>query len=228
MQTGLFVQVRLGSTRLPGKALLPLAGATVIQHVMRAVRAVPADVYALLTDHQSLGGLRRAASEEGFEVMAGPDEDVLERYCMAVRTYGVAEVIRATGDNPLTSARLARDILDTHRRSGSELSHYLDVPWGSGVEVVSASALLRAEREAGGQDEREHITTFHYRHRERFRILEEPAPDYGRCRELRVTVDTADDLENVRRIFLELYRGSPIEIDAVIAWWKGRREQAHD
>ncbi len=48
MRTGIFIQVRLGSTRLPGKALLPLPGGSVIQHVMRALAAVPADVHALL------------------------------------------------------------------------------------------------------------------------------------------------------------------------------------
>ena len=222
MESGLFVQVRLGSSRLPGKALLPLAGATVIQHVMRALRAVPSDVYALLTDEKSLAELRGVASAEGFDAMAGPAEDVLARYCMAVRSYGVEEVIRATGDNPLTSARLARDILAIHRRSGSDLSHYLEVPWGSGVEVIRARALLEAERDAAQPDEREHITTFHYRHRDRFHIVEEPAPEYARCRDLRVTVDTAEDLEDVRRIFLELHRGVPVEIEQVIAWWKRR------
>ena len=54
MRTGIFVQVRLASTRLARKALLPLAGSTVIGHVMRALALVPADVRALLTDPASL------------------------------------------------------------------------------------------------------------------------------------------------------------------------------
>jgi spore coat polysaccharide biosynthesis protein SpsF len=220
MRTGLFIQVRLGSTRLPGKALLPLPGGTVIQHVMRAVTPVGADVNALLTDAKSLPVLRPLAESAGFEAIAGPDEDVLERYGMAVRAFRVDEVIRVTGDNPLTSARLARDILKVHRAAGADLSHYLGVPWGSGVEVVSAAALLEAGRDARRADEREHITTYLYRHSENYRIVEAPAPAYGGLASCRVTVDTAEDLETVRRIFAALYKGSPIEIDEVIAWWK--------
>src|SRR5208283_1577885 len=140
MSTGVFVQVRLGSTRLPSKALLPLPGGCLIQHVMRSLTAVPADVRALLTDGNSVAALRPLAEAEGFQVFAGPDEDVLGRYCMASRLYGTDRVIRATGDNPLTSARLALDIIREHERADADLSHFVGVPWGSGIEVVSAAA----------------------------------------------------------------------------------------
>src|SRR5208283_80435 len=90
----------------------------------------------------------------------------------------------------------------------------------SGIEVVTAEALYEAERDAARQDEREHITTFHYRHRERFRIVEAPAPPYAEYPEGRVTVDTAADLDAVTRLFQDLYKGMPIEIDLVVAWLK--------
>jgi len=220
VSTGVFVQVRLGSTRLPSKALLPLPGGCLIRHVMRSLAAVPAEIRALLTDGRSVEALRPHAVDEGFEVFAGPDEDVLARYCMASRSYGIDRVIRATGDNPLTSARLARDIIGEHERARADLSHFVGIPWGSGIEVVTAEALYEAERDATRQDEREHITTFHYRHRERFRIIEAPAPAYARCPEGRVTVDTRADLDAVTRLFEDLYRGMPIEIDQVVAWLK--------
>jgi len=222
VSTGIFVQVRLGSTRLPSKALLPLPGGCLIQHVMRSLAAVPADARALLTDGNSVAALRPLAEAEGFQVFEGPDEDVLGRYCMASRLYGTDRVIRATGDNPLTSARLARDIIREHERADADLSHFVGVPWGSGIEVVSAAALYAAERDSTRQDEREHITTFHYRHPGRFRILEAPAPAYAAYAEGRVTVDTRADLEAVSRHFVDLYRGAPIEIDRVIAWLKNR------
>lgn len=222
MPTGIFVQVRLGSTRLPSKALLPLPGGCLIQHVMRSLAAVPADVRALLTDGRSLGALRPLAAAEGFEVLAGPDEDVLARYCMASRLYGTERVIRATGDNPLTSARLALDIIAEHERARAVLSHYVGVPWGSGVEVVTAGALFEAERDSTRQDEREHITTYLYRHADRFSILEAPAPPYAAYAEGRVTVDTREDLDLVTRLFQDLYEGMPIEIEQVVAWLKER------
>ncbi len=222
MRTGVFVQVRLRSTRLPGKALLPLAGATVIAHVMRALRPVPADAYLLLTDPASADALDREARSEGFGVMAGPEEDVLGRFCMAARAVAADRVVRATGDNPLTSGRLARMICDAHEAAGADLSHYLGNPWGTGVEVVRAGALFDAEREAALPEEREHITAWLYRHRDRYRVIEPPAPAGASMPDARVTIDTAEDYESVKRIFTDLYAGSPIEAETLVAYLGGR------
>jgi spore coat polysaccharide biosynthesis protein SpsF len=224
--TGVFVQVRLGSTRLPGKALLPLAGSTVIGHVMRALREVPADVHALLTDEASAAELAPAAAAEGFALFAGHPTDVLARFCAACRHFSVTRVVRATGDNPLVCPRLAREILEIHGDRGSDLSHYLGIPWGSGVECVEAAALFRAEGEASDPAEREHITTFHYRRPDRFRIVEEPAPPDAAYAEARVTVDTRDDYERVAEIFRSLYRGVPLEARQIVEWAASRGGRA--
>jgi spore coat polysaccharide biosynthesis protein SpsF len=226
VRTGIFVQVRLGSTRLPGKALLPLAGSTVIGHVMKALREVPVDVYALLTDPQSAPALRGEAVHAGFEVFAGHPTDVLGRFCAGCRALSVARVVRATGDNPLVCPRLARDILALHGRRRADLSHYLGIPWGSGVEVVEAQALFMAEARAVNADEREHLTTFHYRNPGMFRIVEEPAPADAALPDGRVTVDTAEDYSAARAIFDALYTGRPLQAPEVVSWLKSRAEGA--
>ncbi len=226
MSLGVFIQVRLGSTRLPSKALLPLPGGTIIQHVMRSMSLVPCDTRALVTEAGSAEALAPLARQEGFAVFVGPEDDVLARYCMASRKYGVDTVIRATGDNPLTSAGLARSILEAHRRSGSDLSHYLGVPLGSGVEVVASKSLYAAEREAADPTEREHVTPFLYRHRERFHIEEPQAPAGFALAAARVTVDTEQDYLLVKRIFEDLYRGEPIEAGDIVSWFRAAAMRA--
>ncbi len=220
MRTGIFIQVRIGSTRLPSKALLPLAGANVIQHVMRSLAEVPADVHALVTEAHSVSALAPFAREEGYHLFEGPRDDVLARYCQAAREYEVDTVMRATGDNPLTSPRLASQILARHAASGSDLSHYLGIPWGTGVEVVESAALFRAEREAQDPAEREHITTYVYRHPELFHIDEPQAPSGASFPGASVTVDTPEDYERVKRIFKDLYQGKPIEVSSLVAWFE--------
>ncbi len=221
MRTGVFIQVRLGSTRLPSKAVLPLAGATVIQHVMRAVRPVEAEVHALLTDPASAERLSSLAAAEEFLLFVGSPEDVLARFCAACRQYEVDRVVRVTGDNPLTSGKLASGILAVHDEARADLSHYLDLPWGMGVEAVETGALFRAERDAVDKAEREHITTYHYRHRDLFRIVEERPPAWAFMPDGRVTVDTPQDYQRMKRLFEDLYTGSPIEVEAVVRWLSG-------
>ncbi len=225
MRTGIFVQVRLASTRLGRKALLPLADGTIIGLVMRALAAVPADVRALLTDADSRDALEREASAAGFACLAGHPVDVLGRFAEGARRLDVQRVIRATGDNPLTCPRLAREIVALHAERRADLSHHVENPWGTGVEVIETEALLAADREARDPVEREHLTTFLYRHPERFAIVEEPAPSSCRMREARVTVDTPADYARVQRLFADLYRGVPIESEAVVAWCRSHPEE---
>jgi spore coat polysaccharide biosynthesis protein SpsF len=218
VRTGIFIQVRLGSTRLPRKATLQLPGGNIIQHVMRSLALVPADVRALLTDKASAEELLPFAEDEDYAVFVGPELDVLARYCMACREYTVSRVVRATGDNPLTSASLAAGILGEHAERGADLSHYLGCPLGTGVEVVEAAALFDAEREAAATEEREHITTFLYRHPERFSIFEPMAPASATLADAHVSVDTREDFDRIRRIFEALYVGRPLEAEEVVLW----------
>ncbi|UCF99071.1 MAG: acylneuraminate cytidylyltransferase [Spirochaetaceae bacterium] len=208
------------SHRLPRKALIQLQGLSVLSHVLRALKQIPVAVRALLTDDRSVEALAPIAGEEGFSVFVGPEEDVLARYARAVGHYGVRRIIRATGDNPLVSARAAQTLLGIHQRENYALSHFLNNPLGTGVEVVEAWALLEAAERAQDPHEREHITTFLYRHADSYRVGEIPCPDDWAFPEARVTLDTEADYALLKELFAELYDGRPIEIDDVVDWLK--------
>lgn len=224
-KTGVLVQVRLASTRLTEKALLPLEGLPVIRHVMRALLAVQADVFALITDRESHARLAGLAEAEGFDIFQGSSDDVLGRYCRAAAFYGVDRIIRATGDNPLVSARMTDAIVAVHRQRGADLSHYLGLPLGTGVEVIQAEALEAAEKTAQDPAEREHMSTHLYRNPDRFRVVEEPCPEAFRFEGRKVSLDTRQDYAFLAEIYRELYRGEPIEIDRLVPWLRRRASE---
>jgi spore coat polysaccharide biosynthesis protein SpsF len=228
---GLVVQVRLGSTRLPRKALLPLGGATVTDQVLRRLALVPADAYVLATDEASAAELGPIAARNGFELLVGSAEDVLARYCDAIRRFGLSRLLRATGDNPLVSFELARLLVEegsvctadgVGTADGTDYRAHTGMPLGMGVELVEAPALLAAEKEASLPSEREHVCPFLYSHPERFRILRSEAPAPYRLPEARVTIDTAADYESVLRLYGALYAGSPIPSEAVLRYLSRR------
>lgn len=194
-----------------------------LQHALRALRRVEADVRAVLTEPGSVSAFEPLAAAEGFALFVGPEQDVLERFCRAARHYRVDRVIRATGDNPLVSAKQVRALLDQHGERGSDLSHFIGLPLGTGVEAVEAEALEAANRLSAEPYEHEHITTYIYRHPERFRIAELACPEAWSLPEARVTLDTGEDYGLLQSIFRDLYRGEPIEIEELVAWLRGRR-----
>ncbi len=221
MSTGIFLQVRLGSTRLKRKALLPLVDGTIVEHAMRALKRMDAEVHALLTDESSAPELKDYALAEDFEIFTGPEEDVLARYAMAARHFGTDVIVRATGDSPLVSATMGEAIVEIHKKRHADLSHYIGPPLGTGVEVVSAGSLFGAEREARDRFEREHMTQYIYRHPERYRVIEEPCPSRYRLPQIEVSIDEKHEYVAVLNIYHDLYRGKPIEIDELIRWLKG-------
>jgi spore coat polysaccharide biosynthesis protein SpsF len=224
VKTGVFLQARLGSRRLPRKAVLSLDGITILEAAMLALRRVPVEVHALLTDAASASELRPLAEGSGFALFEGPAEDVLRRFCLAARSFGVERVVRATGDNPLVSRAQTEDLLSLQEREAFDLGHFVGPPIGTGVEVVTAAALRQADSASVDPYEHEHITTYLYRNPARFVVAEVPAPERWSYPRGTVTIDTAEDYSRVRRIFSELYRGEPIETEEVISWLK--RQQA--
>ena len=220
IKIGIFLQVRLNSSRLSRKALLPLIDGNVIQHAMRALRTVPADVYAILTDEQSSQELKKYAKQEDFEVFIGPQENVLSRYCLAAEYFNVLRIVRATGDNPLVSPMLTKLILLLHHKKQAELSHFIGMPLGTGVEIIETKSLKKTLSIVKDPFEKEHLTTHFYRNRDKFKIIEDACPIKCYLPEARVSLDTKEDYELIKLIFSDLYKQKPIETDRIVTWFK--------
>jgi spore coat polysaccharide biosynthesis protein SpsF len=218
VKIGVFLQARLGSTRLPEKALLPLGGRPCLDVVMRALKPVKAHVHALLTDEASTQVFRPLAEAAGFELFTGPAEDVLARYCQAANHFRVTRVVRATGDTPLVSAELANLNRRRHENLSADLSRFRGAPLGSGVEVVETLALYAANMLSTDPYEHEHVTPYLLRRQERYRIHEIPCPRSVLLPNASVTLDTMKDYEFIQRIFKDLYKGKPIKTARLYRW----------
>lgn len=212
----IILQARLDSSRLPGKALLPLADRTVIEHAMTALNGVPAGCRVLATDDAGARAFEPYARSCGFELFAGPKEDVLRRFSLAAEAFGASRIIRATGDNPLVSAALASRLLVAQEREGWDYGGFTGPPVGTGVEVVRAEALLEADRLAVEPYDREHVTPYLYHHPETYSVSLQRAPEEYCAPEMRVTLDTAEDYRSLQRIFADCYRGEPVEADTLV------------
>ena len=97
------VQARLGSTRLPGKMLLPLHGVPLMDWVLRRISGAKfLDAVVLATTSEPRDdALAGHVAALGFPVFRGPENDVLERFRQAGLWAGASHVVRVCADNPL-------------------------------------------------------------------------------------------------------------------------------
>ena len=202
--TALVLQARLDSSRLPEKSLLPLGGRPLIFRVMQALRLLPCDTRILACPEDSVYAFAALAEEAGFSLVSGPRDDVLARYCLAIRQSGADRVVRATGDNPFVFVDAAAALHREATELSADYACYFGLPYGTGVESVASEALLRAEREAEDLTEREHVCLYLYKHPELFRLHRPLAPSCWQGPELRFTVDTTEDYERAQVLFRHL------------------------
>lgn len=200
-KTGIVLQARLDSSRLSNKALLPLGGRPLIFRVMEALNNVPANIRVLACPEDSAEEFEPLTAEAGFALFVGPKEDVLKRYCLAIRKFGIDHVIRATGDNPFVFADAAATINTQAIEIGADYAGYSGLPIGGGVEAICAEALLRAERDSETPLEREHVCPYLYGHPELFLLHRPLAPTNWQKSDIRITVDTQDDYRRAQLLY---------------------------
>src|SRR5438132_7244820 len=101
---GAVVQARMGSTRLPGKVLLPIAGRPLLDHVVGRLSQLRNKVLAVVatTDTSTDDVISERCGYLGVECFRGSEHDVLDRYVACARAYGLDHVVRLTADNPFT------------------------------------------------------------------------------------------------------------------------------
>jgi len=191
----IILQARMASTRLPGKALAPIGARTLIGHCLARLRiANAAPVLLATTTNQEDDVLVATAAKYGVPAFRGPADDVLSRFLLAARSVDAQFVIRATGDNPAVDIDGPGRVLGALRTTNAD--HVIEdgLPYGAAVEGVRVEALNRASELATEAADREHVTPRIRRDRTRFTALQILAPAHVRRPEIRVTVDTSDDL----------------------------------
>lgn len=195
------VQARLGSERLPRKVLASIGGRPALERLIDGLRTVTELDGVALAVPQSDRELVSFARRIDVPVFEGDEADVLARYVGAAGAVSADAVVRVTGDCPLLDPALVGDVVIRYRRDPCDYLLVQGYPRGLGdAEVISATALERAHREATDAWDRQHVMTYITAHPETFsvRILEAPAA--LRRSDLRVCVDEPADLEVVRAI----------------------------
>jgi spore coat polysaccharide biosynthesis protein SpsF len=209
-RTVAIIQARTGSTRLPGKVLLDLAGEPVLARVVeRTRRAVTLGaVVVATTSLPEDDAIEALARDRGWPVTRGHPTDLLDRYCRAAREQRAEVVARITSDCPLVDPALIDETVEAFRAGKADYaSNTLEprtYPRGLDVEVVAIAALERAWREDDNHAWREHATPYIYRHPELFRLFRVAGTEDQSAH--RWTVDTPQDLELVRRIYTAIGR----------------------
>jgi spore coat polysaccharide biosynthesis protein SpsF len=200
------VQARMGSSRLPGKSLAPLAGRPMLEVLMeRVLPSRRVNHWIIATTQLPMdNAIEELAQRVGVTCFRGSENDCLDRYYRSARQANARTIVRLTGDNPLMDRSFVDWSVEQFLQSNPpvdyiESSTSKTFPLGLSLEVISFPALEIAWRDDPSPDTREHVSPYIYQHPDLFRLGNLRGPyDYSH---MRWTVDTEADLQFVRIVF---------------------------
>ncbi|MFD1685885.1 cytidylyltransferase domain-containing protein [Halobellus litoreus] len=214
MKTVACIQARMGSSRLPGKVMLPLDGNHVIEHVIRRVASSDSidEIVVATSDKKRDDIINLYADRSGATVFRGSEENVLERMFDAANESSADIVVRVTADCPLVSPRF----IDTAVDKLSDGYEYVSArseqtfPHGLRVGAFTFDSFRTVKEESTESRHREHVTPYYYENPDKFNlydILSDEVFDYENLQnrtDLRLTLDESNDYELLRRIYDEV------------------------
>ncbi|AMV12269.1 acylneuraminate cytidylyltransferase [Geobacillus thermoleovorans] len=198
MKTLIIIQARMGSSRLPGKVLMPLGDTVVLDYVVSRCQQVKEmdDVIVATSTLPQDDAIESWCKQHHVPCFRGSEDDVLARYYECAKPYQPDYVIRVTADCPFVDYELADQIVGAMKAEPSDIVIVEgELPRGLVVEMVSFSALEYIYHHGKEPRHREHVTYYAYEFPSEFRRTYVQAPKAICQPQLRITLDTEEDYQ---------------------------------
>ena len=206
---------RMGSSRLPGKALRHIAGEPLIKRVIDRVSKVKnlSTIVVATSNSKTDDRLTQYIQSLNIEVFRGATHDVLNRAVSCASYLGVDKFVRINGDSPLIDPELLEKGIEMWTDPSLDLISNVfprTYPVGMSVEIIKTDSLKKIMGLTADSCDREHVTRFFYKNPEKFRILNFES-GRSELRKVRLALDTEEDLERIDWLFKEF--GGPINFE---------------
>ena len=207
----------MGSSRLPGKVLLPLADKPLLLRIYERVASAKyiGQIVIAVTEDESDNQLVTLCNKNNLKYFRGSPEDLLDRHFKAAKKFEAEVVIKIPSDCPLIDSEIIDKVIQYYINNKEKFYfvsnlHPPSYPDGNDVEIMSIKTLEIAWINAKKNFEREHTTPYLWENPDKFRIgnvFWETGLDYSMTH--RFTIDYKEDYEFIKKVYDELYPSNP-------------------
>lgn len=221
MKVVAIIQARMGSTRLPHKTMAELAGKPLLWHIIERLKTSKEinDIVVATSNSSKDDVIANFCKKHNIKIFRGDEKDVLNRIYLAAKQIKADIVARICADNPFLDIESLDGMIAVLIKQNLDYSSNVyekGAPHGTVSEVMTFSALEKLEKEAKDPASREHVTVFIRNNPQRFKTENyEVKPQIQRT-DISFEINTAEDLEKVRKIYGALYKGKPIPLTEAI------------
>jgi spore coat polysaccharide biosynthesis protein SpsF (cytidylyltransferase family) len=200
------VQVRMGSSRLPGKPLMRVMNKPLLGYLLDRLglcRQIDELVVATSTNPEN-DQIENFCTESGVHCFRGSENDVLGRMLGALNSRSATVGVEVFGDCPLIDPAIVDEMIHLFK-CDSELDWIgndlvTSFPPGMEVEVFKLSSLTDSASRTEDPTIREHGTLYLRQHPDLYKVRNVEAEGKLRRPELELELDTAEDLEVITSV----------------------------
>jgi spore coat polysaccharide biosynthesis protein SpsF len=216
MKTSAFIQVRMKSERLPGKALLKIDGVPVLERVISSLARSKfiKEVIICTTSEKEDDLLEEFAVKKGIAFFRGDVENVLKRFYGAVQNFPADHIVRLTGDCPTVTWEATDLLIEDHIRSGAEYSIAEDGKAAIGIfpQVITQKALQKLMNFSLDFNYSEYMVYYFTNNPHIFSINVVSVPNKYHSPGYRLTLDYEDDQRMFEALFVKM-REANLEVN---------------
>jgi len=197
------IQARMGSARLPGKVLMPLAGRSVLGHVIARAQQFSEQVIVCTSTEQADDPVEVYCRSQGTLCVRGSLHNVLDRTMQALSTPGVIQTrffARITADTPLLCPELARFAMGFCAEQVDYIRP-LGGPLGTGLELVNRETFQSVDTSQLDEAHREHVTLWLYEEGANYHVCLPHVPSELQGSKVRLTLDYQEDFALLSHLF---------------------------
>lgn len=204
------IEARMSSTRLPGKVLLPIAGKSMLSHIVERIRRsqyIDEIVIATTIDAPD-SAIVDLAEKLDCKVYRGSVDNIVIRLLGASEMINADVIVQTTGDNPLIDSAIIDRTLELYFTKDCDYAcnNLVDTfPRGLDVRVFSKTTLQKVKDLTHDPIDLLHGSYYIYRNPQIFRLVDWQATKDCFWPELRLTVDEPEDYKLVQEIYDQLY-----------------------
>lgn len=209
LRVSAIIQARMGSTRLPGKVMMPLAGQPVLWHIIHRLKKCRTidDIVVATSDLKEDDKLAAWCRKNDIPVFRGPEENVLQRFALAVKSLDPEIIIRICGDSPMVDPQVIDQLVIHLVNTGADhcIGDKKTPTTHEGFSPFSRQAFERLMSEAADDPVAiEHVTAYFGQHPEKFKTSTIPMPREHWFSGARMSIDTPADLRFMNEVYARL------------------------
>ncbi len=224
--TAILITARLKSKRLPKKLLRKIEKIPMIEHLidrLKKSKKIKKIILCTSTNIQD-DQLEIISKKKKISCFRGSEDDVLHRLYSASIKYNIKNIVNCTADNPFVDPVYIDKAIVYHIKNKNDFTDIPLLPWGTFSYCLTVQALDKVCKIKNSNDTEYWHNYFHNTNYFKKGSYNNVAKKHVN-KNLRLTVDTKEDLKLIRKIFRSLYKKNKVfTLDEIILLLKKNPE----